>query len=141
MSNIQNREEFLNNLAEKLGRNRRKDRVIRPQWEYQPQWDVLAGYTADELVDVLENQCDSIHTNFMRTDSRRLNRDLLKVIKLYEGKTIMTWDDSRFTLFGLRDYFQTLRDDEGISVEQWDVKEGKKSIHLAEKAEDRKRVV
>lgn len=135
MTNIQNREGFLNHLAEKLGRSRRKDGVVRPDWQYQPQWDALAGYTVDELVDILEKQCQTIHTDFIRTDSHHLNSVLLDVIKQYEGKTVITWDDPRFSSFGLRDYFQTLQAEEEISVHEWDVTDGDESIRIAERAE------
>lgn len=135
MTNIQNRDKFLNHLAEKLGRNRRTEEVVRPSWKYQPQWDVLARYTNDQLVDVLERQCESIHTDFIRTDAQHLNTTLLNVIKQYEGRKVITWDDSRFSSFGLKNYFQTLEQEKGISVYEWDSANKNESIRIAEQAD------
>ena len=89
MTNIQNRDKFLSNVAHKLGRERRTD-VDKPKWNYQPQWDVLADASADELVDILEKQCQSIHTDFIRTNSTHLNSALLDVLEQYNGRQVIT---------------------------------------------------
>ena len=74
---IQNRDSFLDNLANSLGRPRITEGVERPKWSLSPQWEVYEGYSQDELVDVLEKQCEAIHTNFKRTDLAGLS-DMLK---------------------------------------------------------------
>lgn len=59
---IQHREAFLNHIAAKLGRPRRVEGVKRPNWNVRPQLKVFNELTQDELVDVLEKQCEAIHT-------------------------------------------------------------------------------
>ncbi|MDL4839596.1 LutC/YkgG family protein [Aquibacillus rhizosphaerae] len=131
---IQNSDIFLDNIAKSLGRER-KETVIRPTWHHQPQWDVLANYTQNQLVDVLEAQCKSIHTDLIRTCKENLNETLLKVIKNFHGKTVMTSDDSRFEMFGLKDHFNEYKQREDIDVHTWDKTDGDTSIRVAERAD------
>lgn len=135
MSSIQNREHFLNRVAEQLGRKRRTKAVKRPSWKKEPQWDVLTDYSLDELVEVLEKQCESIHTDFVRSNSERLPEDLLHMIQSYAGKKVITWDDSRFHSLGLGDPFSTLCKKKDISLASWDVEDGEESIRIAEQAD------
>lgn len=67
--------------------------VERQTWQHQPQWNVLAEHTTDQLVDVLEEQCQEIHTDLIRTNQANLENTLLDVIKGHHGKSVMTWDD------------------------------------------------
>lgn len=135
MGNIQNRERFLNRVAKNLGRKRCRNRIERPEWRVQPQWDVLANDSQDQLVDVLEKQCESIHTDFIRTNIDHLSEDLQKVIETYEGERIITSDDQRFSSFGLNDSFKTLEEEKGFSIMKWDPMKAEESIHFAEKAD------
>ncbi len=50
---IYNRDKFLNNIAEKLGRNRKYKNVIRPTLKYSCHWEVMADFTQDQLKDEL----------------------------------------------------------------------------------------
>ncbi|MED5046164.1 lactate utilization protein C, partial [Geobacillus stearothermophilus] len=69
---IQNREAFLQTIAEHLGRSPRLSGVSRPQWDYAPQWTVFAGYSQDDLLNVLQKQCGLIHTDYIETTSAEL---------------------------------------------------------------------
>src|SRR5690625_3430243 len=135
MANIHNQEKFLNHVAAKLGRERRHKRVERPKWTYQPQWDVLADYSVDELVDVLEKQCTSIHTDFYRTDMEGLQMVLLDVIRQYEGERVITWDDPRFNDYGLNEFWQSHDLQDELVVDQWDPTDRETSIQIAEQAD------
>ncbi|WP_093212796.1 LutC/YkgG family protein [Sediminibacillus albus] len=132
---IKNREVFLNNIANNLGRERRKSEVERPRWGHQVQWKVLAGYTEDQLVDVLERQCQSIHTNFVRTNQDNLSNTLLQVIEASNGKSVVRWDDPRFDSFGLLEPFASWKESRGMNIHKWDVDKGEESIRLAEQAD------
>nr|WP_156960143.1 lactate utilization protein C [Oceanobacillus manasiensis] len=95
---------------------------------------MLQGKINDELLDVLVEQCKSIHTSLVRTDASNLNEALLEVIKEYGGESVMTWYDPRFEEYALTEAFREWKG-EGIHVDKWDAKNGKESIRLAEKAD------
>ncbi|WP_186576749.1 LutC/YkgG family protein [Aquibacillus kalidii] len=128
---IQNRDNFLANIANKLGREQRTQDVSRPEWKHQVQWKVLANHSQDELVDVIEKQCQSIHTDFIRTTESNLEQALLKVILNYGGKSVITWDDPRFDQFGLGSFAKR----EDLDVSKWDVSNAEQSIRVAEQAD------
>ncbi|QTN00515.1 lactate utilization protein C [Sediminibacillus dalangtanensis] len=132
---IENRETFLDNVASQLGRNRRKDNVTRPKWKHQAQWKVLADLTEDELVDVLEKQCQVIHTDFVRTTEEELGAKVLQVLQAYGVKTALTWDDPRFSSFGLTNKYVDWKSSSDIDVFKWDIENPVQSRHLAEQAD------
>lgn len=123
---IQRRESFLNELSKKLGRERKKE-VTRPAWKVNPQLDVLKDVSQDELTIVLEEQCDAIHTKFVKTTKANLPNTILETIKSYESFSVITWKDDRFASFDL-----------GSSLADWDsrgimygiLKIGKKMLRL-----------
>lgn len=135
MAKIHNQEKFLTHVASKLGRKRRSQQVERPNWTYQPQWDVLADYSIEELVDVLEKQCAAIHTDFYRTNMKGLPNVVLDVIRQYDGHRVITWDDPRFLEYGLEEYWQLLKNEEEVVVHQWDPTDREESIRIAEQAD------
>ncbi|RSL34815.1 lactate utilization protein C [Salibacterium salarium] len=120
---IYNRDSFLNNIAEKLGRKRRSTGVERPNYEIQPQWDVMADYSTDQLIEVLKQQCTVIHTDVKETDKEGLTDVIDSIMKEYGAAKAATWDDTRFSEFGLDSFLQ--RDDVsvwGSSPEEDDVR-------------------
>ncbi|GAA0604695.1 lactate utilization protein LutC [Virgibacillus siamensis] len=131
---IQNRESFLDNLATKMGRPRRREGVERPNWSVRPQDEVLAGATKDELVDVLQEHCSVIHTNFKRTDREGLLTVLRETIDEFDGKKIVASNDSRNKTFGLDELYSILGA-EGNDVHHWDETKGEKNMRVAEQAD------
>ncbi len=129
---IQNREPFLNKLASRLGRERRTDGVERPQWSTTPQEEVFKGMTQDELVDILELQCNVIHTEFKRADRDTLAAVLAETIQGYEGKKIITSNDERYREYGLTEYFEV---QDQLDVHVWDSSLGKENQVIAERAD------
>ncbi|SDI14693.1 LutC/YkgG family protein [Alteribacillus bidgolensis] len=103
---IQNKESFLNNIAEKLGRERRTSGVERPFYQKQPQWDIMADYTTDQLVNVLKEQCTAIHTDVRETNIDGLPAVIDNVMKEYGAKKASIWDDPRFVEFGLTPFIE-----------------------------------
>ncbi len=134
MMNIDNRNHFLNNLARNLGRSRRTKNVERPKWSLSPQWDVYKDYTQDELVDVLEEQCKAIHTNFKRTNFADLASVLTETIKGHEGEKIIASNDPRNEEYGLSEVYDTWKDEQ-IDVRLWDLEKGKENQVFAEQAD------
>ncbi|WP_407271208.1 lactate utilization protein C [Radiobacillus sp. PE A8.2] len=131
---IKNRDAFLQNIASQLGRERKTTGVTRPTWKHQVQWSVLANHTQDQLVDVLEEQCKSIHTSFIRTNASELSDSLLAVIKEYGGKSVMISDDSRFQSASLHESFVSW-ENQDIAVHRWDHQKSEDSIRIAEQAD------
>jgi L-lactate dehydrogenase complex protein LldG len=125
---IQNRDQFLNKVANRLGRSRISTPIERPKWKYQPQYEVMKNATQDELVEALREQCKTIHTNFYQTDQHGLAAMLDRVVAEYGGGSIITWKDQRFAEWGIDDLLKKM------SVYEWDYKKGKENIDKAEKA-------
>lgn len=131
---IINREAFLNNVTANLHRPRRTEGVERPQWRVRPQHEVLAGLSQDELVDVLAKQCETIHTDFKRTDRSGLARVLSDTIENYQGRSIVASSDVRNEGYGLNDFYGNMQDD-GFDIHLWDEAKGKENQVFAERAD------
>lgn len=131
---IQNRESFLDHLAAKMGRPRRQEGVERPEWSVSPQDEVLAGATADELVDVLEKHCEVIHTDFKRTDRKGLLTVLRETIEKFNGKKIVASNDARNKEYGLDELYSILGA-EGSDVHLWEEINGEANKQAAERAD------
>lgn len=125
---IQNRDQFLNKIAGRLGHPRISTTIERPRWKYQPQYEVLKNATQDELVEALREQCKTIHTNFYQTDQHGLAAMLDRVVAEYGGGPIITWKDQRFAEWGIDDLLKKM------NVYEWDYPKGKENIDKAEKA-------
>ncbi|RLQ94231.1 LutC/YkgG family protein [Falsibacillus albus] len=131
---IQNKEIFLKNVSQALGRTRLERAVQKPSWNLQPQWDVLNGLNADELMMVLKDQCELIHTDFLCVSLSELPEALEQTIDKYDGKTIVTSDDDRFEKMGLNEKFNQLRKEE-VEIHEWDATLGQENIDIAERAD------
>lgn len=130
---IQNREQFLSNIAQNLGRSVRT-KAERPNWKYTPQHDILKDATQDELVEVLAKQCQNIHTTCHITTSRDLPNVLKHVIDGFGGKSIITWKDERYAQLGLNPLFTELQDEQQIELYEWNEQTPEENIRQAEKA-------
>lgn len=124
---IQNRNAFLMQIAGKLGRNRKME-VQKPEWNYQPQWEVFSDYPQEKLLEVLKKACESIHTSVVETTMERLPNILQETIENYGSGPIIAGKDPRFHDFGLDEVF------ERKNVKVWDVSAGKGNIDYAAKA-------
>ncbi|MFL6555394.1 MAG: lactate utilization protein C, partial [Bacillus sp. (in: firmicutes)] len=131
---IQNRDKFLNQIASRLERPRISSPVERPTWKFQPQYEVLKDATQDDLLEVLTEQCRKIHTNLYVTDSKDLSATLNEVVSGYGGGPIVTWQDKRFSKWGLDALFNKEWPAQNIEVYEWDHSKGKQNIAKAEQA-------
>lgn len=132
--NIQNRDRFLDNIAKNLGRPRQTDKVERPNWTVQPQWEILKNDTQDELIHVLKKQCEAIHTEFRKTTMEKLPNVIQEIIELYEGESIVVAEDERNKIYGLTELFCHLQQN-GKDVHVWDSHKGKENRNIAERAD------
>lgn len=131
---LQNREPFLNKIAEKLGRKRRIEGVVTPTWSYQPQWGVFKDYSQDSLLEVLKKQCSIINTDFIETSTIELIEVLKATVDKYGGGPVVTWKDPRFSEYGLKNLLTKEWPEENIDVFEWNTTLGVKNIEIAEKA-------
>ncbi|MCG6170506.1 lactate utilization protein C [Anoxybacillus sp. LAT_35] len=120
-------EAFLQRIASRLGRDVRTS-VERPQWRHAPQQTVFQGYSQNELLDVLKQQCTRIHTTLVETNSDELYGTLQQVIDAHGGGPIVVANDERYEQFGLSSFLQ--RED----VYVWDATRGRDNIEAAERA-------
>ena len=131
---IHNRDKFINQIAGRLGRPRISSPVERPTWKFQPQYEVLKDATQDELLEVLKEQCEKIHTSLYVTDRKDLSSVLNEVVSGFGGGPIVTWKDERFSMWGLDALLKKEWPTQNIEVYEWNHSKGKQNIAKAEKA-------
>ena len=127
LGTIHNREKFLEHISKKMG-SVRKQEVIRPVRQYQPQLKVFAEMSQEQLLDELINSCGRIHTDVILTDSASIETVLEKRIEVHGGGPIVAAEDVRFLGFGLGYLLE--RED----VHKWNSALGEQNIEIAEKA-------
>ncbi|MCM3670117.1 lactate utilization protein C [Mesobacillus maritimus] len=131
---IQNREAFLNNIANNLGRDRLTTPVNRPTWKHNPQDEVLKGASQDDLVQVLTDHCEKIHTTVINTTKSNLASTLNGAVQNYGGGPVVTWKDDRFAEWGLKELFTNEWAKQEIDYHEWDFNSASTNINYAEKA-------
>jgi L-lactate dehydrogenase complex protein LldG len=132
---ISNREDFLDRIAQKLGRERRTSGVTRPKWKHQPQVNVFKGYSQDDLVEVLKNHCDAIHTQYIGTTKEKLTHVIADIFSQLEAKSVIAPGDSRFKEYGLDSFFLAEQEKKKLEYYVWDPDKGEENIKQAEKAD------
>lgn len=124
---MNNREQFLNHIATKLKRDRRK-KVEKPVWKHQVQWDLLKNKSIEELIDVFAEQCAKNNTTLKRTKLNQLQNTLYETITDYGGGPIIASSDARFEEYQLTNLLEELK---VITFTNYD---RNKAISIAEKA-------
>lgn len=128
---IQNREQFLLKLSENLGR-KRPETVKKPNWSFSPQWSVFDGFTQEELVIKLMEQCEAIHTEVKRTTKVQLVETLQSFLKEWNIESVMYANDERFTEYNLS---QFLNNEGTINARKWDLDHKEENIEFAKAAD------
>jgi len=107
---VHNRAAFLENIAKKLGRS--KSLTDKPiiSWNHQPQHEVLKGATKDELVEVLIEHCENIHTEVKVCSIPSLAQTLKEVIQGYDKGSIIYSNDERFNELQIDSFLQSQPD-------------------------------
>lgn len=131
---IQNREQFLANIAKNLGRGQRTEGVSTPIYQFQPQYRILQDASQDELLQVLKEQCKSIHVDYFETTVNELGSKLEDVVQFYGGGPLSLWNDERFRQFGLQDLIETVWPNQSYDVHIWDPAKGQENIDRCERA-------
>lgn len=131
---IYNQDAFLNKIASRFGRGRRTTGVFKPEWSHKPQSRVYHGYSIDELLEVMKEQCMKIHTEYVETTAENLSETLKSQVDQFSGGPIMIPEDSRFEQFGLSDLLNHEWPEKGTEVWKWDYRRGEENLAKAEKA-------
>ncbi|MFC7394110.1 LutC/YkgG family protein [Scopulibacillus cellulosilyticus] len=122
---IKNRDSFLENIAERLGRST-LETVDRSPRQYHPERRVYQGCNHDDLLSIFKKASASVHTEVFETDVSTLNKTIQDVVNHFGGGPVVTWDDPRFKEYGVN------LDSNDIHV--WDLSHGKENIDKAEQA-------
>jgi L-lactate dehydrogenase complex protein LldG len=116
---IQNRDAFLANIADRLGRER-KANVTPPKWKYNPQEEVYKGLSSDELLELFKKHGTGINCEVFVTNKAGAANTVQERIKALGGGPVVTWKDSRY--------------EEKIEVHEWNSSLGRENIEKANKA-------
>lgn len=130
---IQNRDSFLGQIANRLGRER-ITKVEKPQWKYNPQADVFKGASKDELLEILVEQCKNIHTKVVISDTKQLADSLKKVVQDFGGGSIVTTKDERYNEYGLGNLLNEEWPKSDVDLHIWDYTLGDENVKKAEAA-------
>lgn len=125
---IQNREAFLQTIATQLGRSNPSFTKPERNWKHLPQHNVLKDASADELVEILVEQCANIHTVVKLCTQSTLKQTLEETFATYNNGQIIYSDDARFEQLQIESF---------IAAQQsfkWDPTQGETNIKIAERA-------
>src|SRR5690625_3089587 len=127
------KERFLKRISDNLKRDKLKS-IETPSWKYNPQSKILTDKNVDELLNILKDQCDEIHTEFIQTNSIDLKRTLNQTVEKYGGGPIITWKDRKYETLGLNSLFYEEWPERGIEHYEWEFEIDDQNIINAERA-------
>lgn len=130
---IKHRKSFLNNIAERLNRDR-LTKVEKPGWTVQLEQNIYDGLSSEALIEMLETQCEKIHTTFERVDKENLQQCLSSIFTKVGAQLIIMPRDGRTVRLGLSNFFSKLKDQD-FKVGVWGEMEAKQAIKFAEQAD------
>ena len=125
---IQNRQSFLQAIANRLGRetpNREKPQRI---WQYNPQHTILKDASPDDLVEMLVEHCKNIHTTVHIIAKAELLTTLQQQFQLYEKPIIIYEHNKIFQSLTIDKLFQQ------YDATEWNYKSHAQMISTSEKA-------
>lgn len=131
---IQNKEKFLNKVANRLGRERKTSDVPLPEWSKRPQYEVFKGFSQDELMEQFTQHCKNIHTSVKVTKKEDLQTTFHEAITELGGKSIVHWNDDRFVNYGLSAALDKEQNENDVHVHCWDPAIGEENLKIAEQA-------
>lgn len=122
---IHNKASFISNISKNLNRPM-PTKVEIPKWQYRPQDKTLTGLSQDELLDILKQQCEFIHTDLVVTNSNEANKTLSEVIAKYGNGEVIATNDARYEALGI--------DLSKQNAFIWEEAKGAENLHVAERA-------
>ncbi|MCR6110282.1 lactate utilization protein C [Bacillus sp. A301a_S52] len=130
---IYNKDTFLTNVANQLGRKRQTSSVSLPKWKKSPQYNVFSELSEDALLDEFVKQCEAIHTEVIVTEMKELNKVCEQVIHDLGGESLVYWEDPRFIKYGIDSVLEKKRQT-GMDIYEWASTKGAFNIEKAERA-------
>ena len=131
---IHKRDAFINKISSRLGRDKMNTEAPTRNYKFNPQAEVHANASTDELANILEKQCENIRTTFVRSTKATLPSVLKDVVINYGGGSLAMWDDERFGEFGLNPLLNEELPAENVLVHVWKPEAGRKNIDFSNKA-------
>ena len=127
-----NREHFLNQIANRLGRERLHD-VKPPIYPNQPWGHLYQEYSHEDYVALFTENLTSLTGNVIRVASHdELNSALQMIIKNENAETALLWKDHRLEELKLKEKLLA----EGLRIKEWDTAVKKQElIDFAEQAD------
>lgn len=113
---IQNREPFLQNLREKLGVEKQPVSAHPFEPVNHLLEEQLADKTPAELLTIVKERVETIHTNLVETTQENLLTTIQQIVAEFGGGNLLLPTDARFEAYGLADLAKSL---EAVSVKQW----------------------
>lgn len=124
---IQNKDEFLNRIAGKLGR-KKAEPVMLPEWKHRPQWEVFKNSSPDDLLEAFCKSSRAKSALVIQTELANLETAMKDVIDKYGGGLIVATKDGRFAEFGLEPVLAA------SDTHVWDADLGERNIEIAKQA-------
>lgn len=125
---IQNREAFLQTIATQLGHDTPTRVKPERKWKHQPQLEVLKDATPDELVEIMIEQCKSIHTTIKICTQSSLPQTLQEVFDTYENGLIIYSEDDRLDALNISNFITAQ------NSKKWNSIQEKDPVRVAEQA-------
>jgi L-lactate dehydrogenase complex protein LldG len=131
---IHHRDDFLQRIANQLGRERRTSNVTRPRWKHDVNWDVMKDYTEEQLLEVFKHHCDTIHTTVIETAKEQLAAMIKRIVSENGGGPVLISQDTRFDEYGVTNLLKQEWPAEHVVVYEWDANQKEQNIKMAEQA-------
>ncbi|WCN37163.1 LutC/YkgG family protein [Aneurinibacillus uraniidurans] len=114
----QEREAFLNRLADRLGRPRRSG-VRMPEWNDKPYTHLYAGMDQAALVEQFIGNLQELRTEVTRVRPEEAGKALAAVLKQWDVQDALGWDDERLNQLGLHQALE----EAGMNYKTWRTEE------------------
>lgn len=102
-------EMFLQNIAEKLGRQAPLTEVKRPNWKKTPQWDVIQTTEQRALIEQFEKECEVVLATCLRANKETVKDVLRGEIERLGGGPIVYEDNEHNETYALDELYGELR--------------------------------
>jgi L-lactate dehydrogenase complex protein LldG len=109
------REEFLNRIANRLGRPRRSG-VMPPKWELTPYEHLHRGRTKEGLIEQFIANLRILQANVLHVTPDQIEDALEKVLAASQAHSVIYWNDERLRDLGVPAFLAQ----KGITHQKWD---------------------
>lgn len=75
------REQFLRNVSEALGRTALPKNVVKPDWRGDVQHQYMKGCTQEEIVEAFKTQCQNLTLKLLKQHQRKSKKRCVRLFK------------------------------------------------------------